>query len=49
MPIAVSPRIVPIAMFSPAEYASMGYPSGRFDLHVVNILGFFVQAITNKS
>ena len=46
---SVSPRIVPIALFSPAEYASMGYPSGRFDLHVVNILGFFVQNITNKA
>ena len=45
----VSPRIVPIAMFSPAEYASMGYPSGRFDLHVVNILGFFVQDISERS
>src|SRR5207344_976300 len=46
---AVSPRIVPVALFSPAEYASIGYPSGRFDLHVVNILGFFVQAVTNKA
>ena len=35
--------------FSPAEYALMGYPSGRFDLHVVNILGFFVQDVTNKA
>jgi hypothetical protein len=46
---SVSPRIVPIAMFSAAEYSSMGYPSGRFDLHVVNILGFFVQSITNNA
>ncbi len=46
---SASPRIVPIAMFSAAEYASMGYPSGRFDLHVVNILGFFVQSITNQA
>ena len=46
---AVSPRIVPIALFSPAEYASIGYPSGRFDLHVVNILGFFVQAGGNQA
>jgi hypothetical protein len=45
----VSPRIVPIAMFSAADYASMGYPTGRFDLHVVNILGFFVQAGGNQA
>jgi Flp pilus assembly protein TadG len=40
---AVSPRIVPIALFSPAEFASLDRTSGRFDLHIVNILGFFVQ------
>jgi Flp pilus assembly protein TadG len=39
----VSPRVVPVALFSPLQYASMGYPSGRFDLNVVNILGFFVE------
>jgi Putative Flp pilus-assembly TadE/G-like len=40
-----SPRIVAIAMFDPAEYVSIGSPSGIFQLHIVNILAFFIQSI----
>jgi Putative Flp pilus-assembly TadE/G-like len=39
----ISPRIVPIAMFSPADFAAQNRQSGRFNLTVVNIMGFFVQ------
>lgn len=46
---AVSPRIVPVAVYSPAEYAALGMPSGTFDLHIVNILGFFVESISGAS
>jgi Flp pilus assembly protein TadG len=41
----VSPRIVPVALFSPAEFASLDRTSGRFQLHIVNILGFFVLPV----
>jgi Flp pilus assembly protein TadG len=40
---AVSPRIVPIALFSPAEFTALNRQSGQIDLHIVNLLGFFVQ------
>jgi Flp pilus assembly protein TadG len=43
---AVSPRIVPVALFSPAEFASLNRTTGRFQLQIVNILGFFVQTIS---
>ncbi len=43
---AVSPRIVPIAMFSPSDFAAQDRQSGRFDLVIVNILGFFVQGVS---
>jgi hypothetical protein len=43
---AVSPRIVPVAMFSPAEFASLDRSSGKFQLTIVNILGFFVQSVS---
>jgi Putative Flp pilus-assembly TadE/G-like len=39
------PRVVAIAMFDPAEYVSIGSPSGIFQLHIVNILAFFVQSV----
>jgi hypothetical protein len=41
----ISPRIVPIAMFSPQEYVNLGSPSGNFQLHIVNILAFFIQSV----
>jgi Flp pilus assembly protein TadG len=43
---AVSPRIVPIGLFSPAEFTALNRQSGRFDLHIVNLLGFFVWDVT---
>jgi hypothetical protein len=36
-------------VYSPAEYAALGMPSGTFDLHIVNILGFFVESISGAS
>ena len=39
----VSPRIVPVALFSPAEFMGLDRKSGVIELHIVNILGFFVQ------
>jgi Flp pilus assembly protein TadG len=41
---AISPRVVPISMFSPAEFASLDRTSGKFNLTIVNFLGFFVQS-----
>lgn len=41
---AVSPRIVPIAAFSPAEFAGLDRQSGRIQLTVVNLLAFFVES-----
>lgn len=40
----VSPRIVPIAAFSPAEFAGLDRQSGRIQLTVVNLLAFFVES-----
>jgi hypothetical protein len=42
----VSPRIVPVALFSPAEFAARDRTSGVFNLTIVNILGFFVQDVS---
>ena len=44
---AASPRIVPIAMFSPADFMAQDRQSGRFNLTIVNMLGFFVQGASN--
>jgi hypothetical protein len=43
---AVSPRIVPIAMFDPAAFNAQNRQSGTFDLAVVNLMGFFVQGVS---
>jgi len=43
---AVSPRIVPVALFSPAEFMALTRTSGVLNLTIVNILGFFVQTIS---
>lgn len=40
-----SPRIVPIAMFNPVAFNAQDRQSGRFDLEVVNLMGFFVIGI----
>jgi Flp pilus assembly protein TadG len=45
---AVSPRIVPVALFSPAEFTSLNRQSGQIDLHIVNFLGFFVQTTNGR-
>jgi Putative Flp pilus-assembly TadE/G-like len=39
------PRVVAIAMYDPQEYINMGMPSGNFDLHIVNILAFFILSV----
>jgi len=44
----VSPRIVPIALFSPAEFMGLDRKSGVINLHIVNLLGFFVQTTDGK-
>jgi hypothetical protein len=38
-------RIVPIALFSPAEFAMVPNPLANFDLTLVNLLGFFVNDV----
>jgi hypothetical protein len=43
-----SPRIIPLAMFSPEEFANLDRTSGRFDLHIVNMLGFFLEGVDNQ-
>src|SRR5262249_31882856 len=40
-----SPRIVPIAMFSPVEFSTLDRTSGRFWLTIKNLMGFFVQSV----
>jgi Flp pilus assembly protein TadG len=40
----VSPRIVPMAVFSPVEFTNLDRSSGRIQLTIVNILAFFVEA-----
>lgn len=37
-----SPRIVPVAVFSPEEYDTQDRSSGRFTVRVVKVLGMFV-------
>jgi len=37
-----SPRIVPVAMFSPAAFAAQDRTSGRFPIQIVNILAMFI-------
>ncbi len=44
-----SPRIVPVAMFSPEEYYAGDKQSGTFPLHLVNMLGFFIISVDNAS
>ena len=41
-------RIVPIGMFSPAQYASLDHTTGNFNLTITNILGFFIQSVDNQ-
>jgi len=43
---AVSPRIVPIAMFDPAVFNAQDRTSGRFNQQIVNIIGFFVIGVS---
>ena len=40
---ALSPRVVPIAVFDPALYLSHGYNGTNGVVKVVNILGFFIE------
>jgi len=42
-----SPRIVPIAMFSPVEFTDATRTTGTFDLHIVNLGAFFVEDVAN--
>ncbi len=44
----VSPRIVPIAMFSPADFMAQSRQSGVFNLTIVNMLGFFVEGVSGS-
>jgi hypothetical protein len=40
---AMSPRIVPVAVFDPALYISRGYNGTNGIIKLVNILGFFIE------
>ena len=40
---AISPRIVPVAVFDPALYISRGYNGTSGIVKIVNILGFFIE------
>jgi hypothetical protein len=46
---AVSPRIVPVAVFDPALYLSQGYNGSNGIIKVVNILGFFLEGFCNDN
>ena len=39
---------MPIALFSPAEFMGLDRKSGVINLHIVNLLGFFVQTTDGK-
>jgi Putative Flp pilus-assembly TadE/G-like len=40
---ALSPRVVPVAVFDPALYISQGYNGTQGIIKIVNILGFFIE------
>jgi len=41
-------RIVPIGLFSPAEYSTLDRTTGNFNLTITNILGFWVDSVDNQ-
>ena len=43
---AISPRLVAIPVFNPDTYDA-GRASGRIDITIVKILGFFIQGMVN--
>jgi hypothetical protein len=45
----ISPRIVPVALFSPAQFVSANRTTGRFNLTITNIMGFFVEGFQGQS
>jgi hypothetical protein len=45
---AESPRIVPIPVFDPDEYLATAYGSGKHEVRVERILGFFVEEFDGK-
>jgi len=47
--MAVAPQvgtIVPVALFSPAQWASLDRSTGRFDLTITNIIGFRIESVS---
>lgn len=42
------PVVVPVAMFSPAEYAGLDHSTGNFDLTIVNMMGFRIDDVDNN-
>jgi hypothetical protein len=43
-----SPRIVPLALFSPVEFSNLNRNTGRFNLTIANMMGFFVEGVDNS-
>jgi putative Flp pilus-assembly TadE/G-like protein len=44
-----SPRKVAIAMFDPAEFEMQKRQSGTFPITIVNLMGFFIMSVDNRS
>jgi hypothetical protein len=40
-----SPRLRPVALFSPAAFAAQNRTSGRFPITITNIVGFFILSV----
>jgi Putative Flp pilus-assembly TadE/G-like len=46
--IPISPRIVPIALFSPSAYAAGGFTGNGGMARVMNLLGFFIEGMCDE-
>ena len=46
--VAISPRIVPIALFDPQSYVDSGCSGNNCMAHVVNVMGFFVEGMCDE-
>jgi hypothetical protein len=45
---AMSPRVVPVALFSPIAYAAYVGGNGNITLPIVNIMAFFIQSVVSN-
>jgi hypothetical protein len=43
-----SPRIVPLALISPEQFANLNRTTGRFQLLITNMMGFFIESVDSQ-